>query len=62
MINFDISGRMVWKNSKMSYQLGVHSIQWHGYNSMQQAVSSGVYLIKLITDNTTHTQKMVLLK
>jgi uncharacterized membrane protein (UPF0182 family) len=37
-------------------------VRWDGRNNANQAVSSGVYFYKLVTNNFSQTKKMVLLK
>jgi hypothetical protein len=41
---------------------GEHSILWDGRNQNGEAVSSGVYLYKLISDGYSEARKMMLLK
>jgi len=41
---------------------GSHQICWNGTNSVNEKVSSGVYLYKLKTNNSEQTKKMILLK
>lgn len=41
---------------------GMHSVVWSGANQSNQPVASGVYFVRLVTDNTVDIRKMVLTK
>ena len=41
---------------------GNHSVEWNGRDSKNNILSSGIYLIKLITDKNTTSIKTILLK
>ena len=43
-------------------QPGDHEIQWNGYNDLEEAVSNGVYLYSIRTENAIQSRKMILLK
>lgn len=62
IIIFDISGKKIWEKSARNFHAGAHTIQWNGYSTSSQPVSSGVYIVKLLVDNMMFTQKMILLK
>ena len=44
------------------YALGVHSVRWDGRDNRHRAVSSGVYLYRLITPTGATARRMILLR
>ena len=43
-------------------QPGDQEIQWNGYNDLEEAVSNGVYLYSIRTENEIQSRKMILLR
>ncbi len=60
---FNVNGELVRTLVDETMNAGEHDgIRWDGRNNANQAVSSGVYFYKLVTNNFSQTKKMVLLK
>ena len=54
-----------WRNSgytQTGLSPGSHTVSWDGWDQQGQAVSSGVYLIRLIGNQQQHSQKMLYLR
>lgn len=58
---FNLMGQQVW-SSKKKYQPGFRDIRWHAVDKSGQALSSGVYIIKVKAGNNISTQKAILMK
>ena len=59
---FNLKGQLV-KTLVNDYQpSGNHKIVWNGKNNQNRAVSSGIYFIKIETDDYQKTQKAILMK
>jgi hypothetical protein len=58
----DIMGRSVWSYSACYCRPGTHVLQWYGKSRGGLSVSSGIYLLRLITNNAVLTKKLLLLK
>ena len=54
---YDITGRLVQELYNDIKDVGYHSIQWNAIN-----YASGIYFIKILTNNFTQTKKVTLLK
>ena len=54
---YDITGRLVQELYNDVKDFGYHSIQWNAIN-----YASGIYFIKILTNNFTQTKKVTLLK
>jgi len=60
---FNVNGELVKTLLDETRAAGAYSdVRWDGRNNANQAVSSGVYFYKLVTNNFSQTKKMVLLK
>lgn len=59
---YDLRGRVVRKLHNAYKNAGVHSVTWNGLNSDEQDVASGVYLIRMKSEDGNHTRKITLLK
>ncbi|MBT6866878.1 MAG: T9SS type A sorting domain-containing protein, partial [Candidatus Marinimicrobia bacterium] len=59
---FDLRGRLIKTLLMAESQPGDHEIQWNGYNDLEEAVSNGVYLYSIRTENEIQSRKMILLK
>lgn len=62
MTVYDIKGRemQVLKNERQ--QPGLYEIQWNGLNEVGTPVGSGIYLLKLETNQYSEVRKMILLR
>lgn len=59
---YDLRGRVVKKLHNAYENAGVHSVTWNGLNSDDQDVASGVYLIRMKSEDGNHTRKITLMK
>ena len=59
---YNVAGQLVRTLANEEFAAGAHTKVWDGRNDAGQAVSSGVYFYKLVSNNFTQTKKMVLLK
>ena len=59
---FNILGRRVVVLVEATLPAGSHEAVWDGRNAGGSAVSSGVYLYRLTTEQWTQSRKMLLLK
>ena len=59
---FDLTGKLIKTLRKGALQPGIHEIKWNGVNDLEEAVSSGVYLYFIRTENAIQSRKMILLK
>lgn len=59
---FNILGRRVAVLQDGALPAGSHTLVWDGRDAAGQAVSSGVYLYRLVTEQSVQTKKMMLLK
>jgi hypothetical protein len=59
---FDINGRLIKTLHNGDLGAGEHIIFWDGMDNTGNVVSSGVYFIKMLSEETTMTRKITLLK
>ena len=59
---YDLSGRRVATLARGVHGAGENSVTWTGKDDAGRAVSSGVYLAKMVADGQTQMQRMTLLK
>ena len=59
---FDIRGQEIITLSEGYQSMGHHELQWSGLDQAGQTVSTGVYLCRLISDNSQQTIKMLYLR
>ncbi len=59
---FDISGRLIKTIFKGKQKAGYHSASWNGNDNREQAVSSGMYFLRLETEGFSKTGKMLLIR
>lgn len=59
---YNITGQIIRTLANRPYAAGQHEISWDGKNAAGQAVSSGTYIIKLVSGSFTQIRKMVLLR
>ena len=58
----DVSGRYVATLASGQQEAGEHQVRWDGRNSTGEAVSSGVYFVRLVSGGDVRVQKIALLK
>ncbi len=59
---YDVRGRKVRTLADAFYDAGQHHVSWNGTNDRGQDVASGVYLLKLTTDDVNLMRKALLVK
>ena len=59
---FDLNGQKIRTLVHSFQESGEYALQWDGTNQQGQKVATGVYLVRLQTDNRTETRKMLLAK
>lgn len=59
---YDIQGRLVVQLARERQVAGDYSVTWHGKDTRGNAVSSGIYFCKLVTDNAIAIDKIILVK
>lgn len=62
LIVYDVMGREIRTLLDKSQDVGLHSIEWDGKDGSGMSVSSGMYFIKMVTNNYQNVQKMMLIK
>ena len=59
---YDVQGRLVAQLARERQAAGDYSVIWHGQDARENAVSSGIYFCKLVTDDAIAIEKIILLK
>ena len=59
---YDMSGRLVRELTDQVFSAGEHSVVWQGRDSNGRAVSSGNYMLYMVTEQQTRTSKMALVR
>ena len=59
---FDSSGKLVSNLFQGNQKAGIKSLTWNGTNSLGQKVTTGIYIYRLLVDETFFTKKMIFLK
>ena len=59
---YNLSGQLIQVLAQQSFPAGRHQLSWEGKNISGQIVSSGLYLVKLNTNQWHQTQKILLVK
>jgi hypothetical protein len=59
---YDVSGRVVRTLVDDRRSAGAHEVTWDGRNSAGNAVSTGVYLYRMVAGSFVQARRMVLLK
>jgi hypothetical protein len=59
---FNLLGQQVKRIHSGRMEAGSHSLEWDGSTDGGQAVASGVYFYRLVTDGGSSTRKMILLR
>jgi hypothetical protein len=59
---FNLKGQKVTSLLSKDLDAGFHSVRWDGINSQKKRVSSGIYLVRLSTENEQAIKRIMLLK
>ncbi len=59
---FNIMGQEIITLANGFREAGIHTVTWNGINNHNEPVSSGMYLVRLVTPGSVQTQKLVLMK
>ncbi len=59
---FDMGGRWISTLVDRRFEAGSHSLVWDGKDATGRVVSSGTYLVRLVAENVTKSQKIMLLR
>ena len=59
---FNLNGRLVWTHTLEVNIGGPNSLYWHGLDNSNQALDSGVYIIKISSGNMVKTSKIALIR
>jgi hypothetical protein len=62
LVVHDVSGRQVRILKEGSFNQGANEIVWNGQNDHGQDVASGVYFVRLVTEEHRESKKVVLLR
>jgi spore coat protein CotH len=62
IVVYDLIGKEVWKFYQSNVPTGTHKIRWEGVDKNNLKISSGVYICKVITENYSLVQKIILAK
>lgn len=57
---FDINGRLIRHLLNAEFNEGQYSVTWDGMNEKNNPVASGIYMLRLKTDESVQTKKMIL--
>jgi endonuclease I len=59
---YDVQGALVQTLSSGYHEMGTHGFTWNGYDNDNNAVSSGVYLVRLGASSVVQIQRVTLLR
>ena len=59
---FDLSGRLITTLANQKMQAGNHQLTWNANDENGNAVSSGIYLLRLNTGSYSETKKLSVIK
>ena len=62
LIIYDLLGRTVWSLDAGSQIPGHYEIEWHGRNTNNEAVASGMYFYRIIAGDNSIVKKMILIR
>jgi hypothetical protein len=62
IVIYDMLGREVAEITNMQYAAGNYAVRWDGKNNSNEAVSSGMYVYKLISGQNVINRKMLLIR
>ena len=59
---YDIQGALVQTLSSGYHEIGNHDFKWNGFDTNDNAVSSGVYMVRLSAGSVVQIQRVTLLR
>lgn len=59
---YNVLGQLVATLADKYFETGRYDLQWNGIDSKGRAVSSGVYIVRLVTDGYVKARKMALVR
>lgn len=59
---YDVQGRLVAQLTQEKQTVGDYSVTWHGDDARGNAVPAGIYFCKLVTEDATAIEKIILVK
>ncbi len=59
---FNARGQKVTTLTNETYHSGTHNVNWNGKDRNNHSVASGLYFYRVTTDNSSKTNKMILMK
>ena len=62
LVIYDLRGRQIATLTDAEYQPGWHTVQWSGKTTLGTQASTGIYLVRLQTENFNQVIKMTLMK
>jgi flagellar hook assembly protein FlgD len=59
---FDINGKLIRNLSDNTYTAGIHSVRWDGRDNFGKVVASGIYLVRMNSENQQFSHRVLLSK
>jgi hypothetical protein len=59
---FDLTGKRIAMLADRWFETGEHSLDWDGRDFLGQAVASGTYLLRMVSDEGVASEKMMLIR
>ena len=59
---FDVTGRLINTLVNNKLEAGLYSVEWNGKDQNGRLVSTGVYIIKVVSGKNSHNQKIAFVK
>mgnify|MGYP006279922469 FL=1 len=59
---FNVKGQKIYQQTMTQNSKGMHYFKWNGIDSQNTTVTSGIYLIRLKTNNSIDMEKAILIK
>ncbi|RKX63251.1 MAG: hypothetical protein DRP42_07835 [Tenericutes bacterium] len=57
---FDLSGRQIRTISSEEFTAGSHTVLWEGRDDSGSSVTSGIYFVRILSDNSNVTRRVIL--
>jgi flagellar hook assembly protein FlgD len=62
LVVYSVEGRPVRQLRQGSRVAGTHQVVWDGSDQQSRDVPSGIYLVRMVTEDGVHSRKIVLAK